>query len=365
MENENMKSLDIKLLDEVNQIEIGSVEDLDLMHITCFATHEGLNLNGTYFNREILLRAYPSFIEKPLVIVTDNNLQPTGHGFDFVKRTFDNDKRKAVGHIIEAYPVLVKGNEIENVAYMPHEDIPPEGELRIICKIVVYKHYLYEIASVLEDLHRLGELKFSMEGTMDCNIGEDGVKYCTAIHFTGLAIVKNPAFQNSYSLEVAEQEKGGKELDFEKAYNELKTEHETLVAEKAVTDSGLETKTNEVAEKDNRIEALTEEVAELKLKVEKLEPYKTQVIASEQKAIGEKRLKRLQTFEYAEKTAEELGSLTKEEYADVLEQAMDAAEAKKVDTKTETAETFGVPVFDTAVMAESARALFDVMKELV
>ena len=44
---------------------------------------------------------------------------------------------------------------------------------------------------------------------------------------------------------------------------------------------------------------------------------------------------------------------------------MDAAEAKKVDTKTETAETFGVPVFDTAVMAESARALFDVMKELV
>lgn len=365
MENEKMKTLDIELLDEVNQIEIGSVEDLDLMHITCFATHEGLNLNGTYFNREILLRAYPSFIEKPLVIVTDNNLHPTGHGFDFVKRTFDNDKRKAVGHIVEAYPVLVRGNKIENIAYMPHEDIPSDGELRVICKIVVYKHYLYEIASVLEDLHHRGELKFSMEGTMDYNVGEDGVKNCTAIHFTGLAIVKTPAFQNSYSLEVAEKEKGGKELDFEKAYNELKTEHETLVAEKAVADSGLDTKATELAEKENRIEALTEEVAELKLKVKELEPYKEQVIAAEQKAVGEKRLKRLEAFEYAEKTAEELGSLTKEEYADVLEQAMDAAEAKKAKSKTETAEIFGIPMFETSVTAESAKALYEVMKELV
>ena len=75
------KKSDVKfeLLRKNDIFEIGSVQDVDLMKIRCFGTHEGVNENGTDFPRDMLLECYPTFIDKPLILVQDSFGLPTGH----------------------------------------------------------------------------------------------------------------------------------------------------------------------------------------------------------------------------------------------------------------------------------------------
>ncbi len=326
---------EIELLKKHDTFELSSVQDVDLMRIRCFATHEGLNENGTFFSREVLLKNYQTLIDKPLVLVQDKFGMPTGHGYDFQRSTFDKDKRVNVGHVINAFPVIVddSGNIIDISDKDPSEY--EHGELRIICDLVLYKYYLHEVAEIILDLHTNGMLKFSIEGLMDCNLDDSRIKHCTRIQFTGLAIVRRPAFVNSHSLEVAEKQ-GGTELDFEKLYNDLKADHDTLIAEKAIVDEKLVTAETKIGELNTtiaeKIDALADkeiEISEAKDAIAELTPFKEKIETAEKLAVGEKRLERLTKLGYTEKSIEELCSMDQTEYSELLESVVDTASSAK------------------------------------
>ena len=338
--DENEKSdIGFELLKETDKFEISSVKDIDLMKIRCFATHEGLNANGTSFTREMLLECYPSFIDKPLILVEDVNGRPTGHGFNYDTRTFNTEDRKNVGHIINAIPCVVDDTGvIQDVSNIQLEDFP-EGEFRIICDLVVYKYYLREMSEILLDLHANGMLNFSMEGLMDCWTDLKGIRHCTNIQFTGLTIVRRPAFINSYSLEVAEKKEGGNNLDFEKMYNELKasndtliSDHATAVSELASVKSDLETKKTELAELKGVVETKDVEIAEAQDKISELTPFKEQVEVAAANALGQKRHDRLAKLGYTAKSVEELSTMDQATYSALLEDALDAVANKKKKT---------------------------------
>ena len=194
-------------------IELSESTDQDLMRIKCFGCHEGINENGTEFPREVLKESYRTFIDKPIVISADSKNMPTGHAYDHKRKRFIEEKRKYIGHIIDAYPCIVT-QDGEIILISDDEEITADGEYRIICEFVVYKRYMSEIATALEMLHNNDNLNFSMESIVDYYLSEDGVKHCTKIQFTALTIVKNPAFKNSISLEIAEREETL--MDFEK-----------------------------------------------------------------------------------------------------------------------------------------------------
>ena len=346
-----MAVANINLIEANKTIEFSSVDDTDLLIVTCFATHEGVNANGTEFTRQVLADCYKSFVDKPLVLVPNVFGEPTGHGFDFINRKFNIKDRKIVGHIQSSDLCIyneIKGGSVELLGENDNleEFINRFGEMRVICKIVVYKHYLTEVTQMITRLHNEGKLKFSMEGLIDSFTSEDGVKHCTDIQFTGLAIVENPAFKNSYSLDVAEEEEKGEKMDYEKMYNELKAKYDALVKEKSGSTKKEEKpeggtsedkkKKNGCAEIDvEKYESLVNKVADLTNEVASLKPYKEAAEKAEALKIGKKRLDTLTKFGYEEKSAEELAEINYEEYASLLEKTVEAS----TQVTEETAET--------------------------
>lgn len=323
---DNKKVMDIDLTTISNKIEMASYYDADLMRIKAFATTEGRNLNGTIFPRQNLLLAYRSFIDKPVIIVPTSDNSPSGHGFNFKNGTFDLNKRKHVGHITNAYPVIVnEDGEIFEIYCV--EDIAncPDGELRIVTEMVIYKNYFTDIAERLEFLHNIGELAFSMEALVSAISTDDGGKVCTEIAFTGLAIVDNPAFVNSKSISVSEKEEENMELQ------EM---YDALVAEKADVDSKLEEATNEITSLKEELAEVKGELATVKAEKEtaiaELTPFKEKVEADKKAALGNERAEKLAKFK-VEKDATELAELTKEEFVDML---VEAAENFKPEVAT-------------------------------
>ena len=343
-----MTVANINLIEANKTIEFSSVDDTDLLIVTCFATHEGVNANGTEFTRQVLADCYKSFVDKPLVLVPNVFGEPTGHGFDFINRKFNTKDRKIVGHIQSSDLCIyneLKGGSVELLGENDNleEFINRFGEMRVVCKIVVYKHYLTEVTQMITRLHNEGKLKFSMEGLIDSFTSEDGVKHCTDIQFTGLAIVENPAFKNSYSLDVAEEEEKGEKMDYEKMYNELKAKYDALVKEKSGstkkeekpeggTSEDKKKKTGCAAVDVEKYESLVNKVADLTNEVASLKPYKEAAEKAEALKVGKKRLDTLTKFGYKEKSAEELAEINYEEYASLLEKTVEAS--TKVTGKT-------------------------------
>lgn len=73
---------------------------------------------------------------------------------------------------------------------------------------------------------------------------------------------------------------------------------------------------------------MAEKVATLTVKIAELEPYKEKVETAERQAIGEKRHACLEKMGYTEKSATELAECTQEEYAELLETAINAQNTK-------------------------------------
>lgn len=395
----------------VEKLEFGSIDDDDLMFIKCYATTEGKNLNGTYFSRRLLANSYRSFIDKPLVIVPSYLGEPTGHGYDFINKRFKNDERKVVGHIIDSKLVIVpetstNTDDYENneLILLTEEDIASgkflvyKGELRVLCTVVVYQHYLTEVADIIRNLHDQHRLNFSMEGLMDATEGDDGVRYADDITFTGLAIVKNPAFVNSYSLEVAEildnkggvvmaesnnnqnqnnqnnqnnQDSSGATVPKAKydallqKYNDLLEKYNALKGQKSGgnSNSGSDSKSqNTKASVDmaNKYTEALEEIAELKSQVKELTPFKERIETAEKLKVGKDRLERLSKLSKVDVTAEQLAEMSEAEYIEMLEKAVDAK--KPV---TETAEEIDGVIFDHSSDSKSDKSiLLDAIAEL-
>lgn len=315
---DNKKVMDIDLTTISKDFEMASYYDADLMRIKAFATTEGRNLNGTIFPRQNLLIAHRSFIDKPVIIVPTKDNSPSGHGFNFKNGTFDMAKRKHVGHITDAYPVIVESNgAIHEIYGIEDAKDYPDGELRIVTEMVIYKNYFTDIAERLEFLHNIGELAFSMEALVNAISTDDGGKVCTDITFTGLAIVDNPAFVNSKSIAVSEKEEENMELQ---------EKYDALVAEKAVVDSQLEEVTNELTSLKEELAEVKGELATVKAEKEtaiaELTPFKEKVEADKKAALGNERAKKLAKFN-VEKDSTELAELSNEEFANMLVEAAD------------------------------------------
>lgn len=306
-------------------IEIASISDIDLMRIKCFALNEGKNENGTIFPRDKILSSYKTLIDKPVIIVPDKYGFPTGHAFNFITGTFDEQKRKRIGHITSAYPVIVKDSHITCIDEQKLNDDSfkfPEGQLRIVVDMVIYKDYLTKIADVLEYLHNINDLFFSIESLVIKNDNE-----CEKIHFMGLTVVANPAFVEAKSIEIAVKiiEKEEKKVDYEKLYNELKEKYEALKKQLESSHTGKspedEKKEKETAEKlekaSEKIADLTKELAEVKTSCEVLKEYKEKFEVAEKKAIGKERAEKLKKLG-VEKDEKELSEMSTIEFAELI-----------------------------------------------
>lgn len=319
----------IDLLNKEETFEFASINDADLMNIKCFATTEGTNKNKLLYRREVLARCYRTFIDKPVFITADSTNNPTGHGFNFKTKKFDDKRRKAIGHIVSASQVVVDSED--NIHYIDGyslEDIP-EGEYRIVVDMVVYKKYFTDITTQLEFLHDIGCLSFSMESLVDCNIDEDGVKDCTDITFTGLAIVENPAFENSKSIEVAEEE--DEQVNYEELYNAERVKNETLVAEKVALETEVASVKEEMEAVNQEIASVKEELAgskvevtELNSEIENLKPFKEKVEIAEKEELGKARQEKLSKFTQDVVEIAELSEMTNEQFADLLIEKADS-----------------------------------------
>ena len=347
--------VDIDLTKKEPTFEVASTYDSDIMRILCFATHEGENLNGTIFPPKILMSSYRTFVDKPVVIVPNKFDNPTGHGFDFKSQKFDNSKRINIGHIVDAYPVIVKDDEIYRIWDIEELDMEEYqgGELRIVTALAIYKHYYADIAERLKLLHDIDDLKFSMEAVVDAYSTEDGGKVCTDIQFTGLAIVDNPAFVRAHSIEVSSQKEEDEAMEFKEMYEAAKAENETLIAEKEAVVAELETAKTELAEVKEELANSKAEVAQVQAEVESLKPYKEKVEMAEKEELGKARAAKLEKFGVKEADAMELAEKSKEEFADMLLEAAD----KMVVTASAEEEVIGLPNHNTNMKSNREKLL--------
>lgn len=363
----------IDLTKKDTQFEIASVQDADLMKIRCFATHEGENLNGTIFPPKVLINCYRTFIDKPVVIVPDSFNNPTGHGYDYKKQTFKNDKRVNVGHIVNAFPVMVSPDE-EIIEVYGVEDLDREEfndyELRIVADIVIYKHYLYDIAERLKLLHEMGGLSFSMESVVDCYVTEDDKRVCTDISFTGLAIVDKPAFTRAKSIEVAGQ-KGDEDMEFKEMY-EAEVQKSAELAEKVKgLEEANETLKSEKSDLETQIAEVKEELANSKqetsnalAEVESLKPFKEQVENAEKEALGKERAAKLEKFGVKDVDVAELAEMSAVDFADKLVEAADNAQT--IIAEDESHSAMGIPQHNPSASSNKdklVKALAGLMNE--
>lgn len=352
---EAMKKINLDFTKANCKVELASIHDADLMRIICFGTHEGKNLNDVIFPRKILMTSYRTFIDKPVIIVPSSSNLPTGHGFDFNKQTFDSDKRKNIGHITNAFPVFVNDKdeifEVYDLSMLDDEQYA-DCELRIVCELVVYKNYFSDISDRLEYLHNMGNLSFSMEALVSSYKTEDDSKVCTDIMFTGLAIVDEPAFVNSKSIEVSEKEE--KDMEFKEMYEAEKAKNEALVAEKATVESELATSKEELTSTKEELASVKTELAEAKAEVESLKPFKEQVELAEKENLGKERLAKLEKLGVKDLDAMELAEKTKEEFADML---VEAAENYVPVVAEKQDEVIGLPSVNTGMKSNKDKLI--------
>lgn len=349
-----MKQITEINLTQKDTVELASITNFDQMHIKCFATTEGKNLNGTEFPRNTLLASYKSLIDTHVWIVPDKYGFPTGHGFDFTSAEFDMEKRKNIGHIKNAYPVIVtKDEQIVDVSEMNIEDFP-EGELRIVADLAIDKFYFSEIADNLKYLHSINDLFFSMEA-LTKGVQKEDRRECSEISFTGLAIVSNPAFVNSKSIEIAQRKEEEHSLDFEKEYNELKTKYDTVVAENET----LKNASAGITEVATELATAKTELATANKTIDELKVYKEKFETAEKEKLGKTRAEQMKKLG-KEIEASELAEKTDVEFAQLVIEAASTFEAKPLEDKDDDE---GIDVAGVLSFNHSKKNKFDKLDE--
>lgn len=311
------KALKLNIIGEIlpkitDKMENAGYNDRDIMAIRAIACYEGVNSNDALLERDDLEKAVQTLIGKPVRILFDG-ANPTGHGYNKETKTFSKLVAN-IGFIQWAYGEV---NE-------------QTGRYEVIVEICVWQKYYPKISHRMRELHRLGELNFSIEAERDFETNHEGYRRCFNINFTGIAVVQCPAFQEAKSLMVADlKQQGG--LKMENLQEILKNIKENVGAEIAeqfnnhlgllnakITEfednlkkakNELTTAKEEIAEKDGVIKSLTAD----------RDKYKDIVETAERQKLGQERLEKLQKYGKVEKTANELAELEKETFVDLLE----------------------------------------------
>ena len=289
-------------------VELGEWSDKDLMFIQGIAVREGVNANNALFERDDLSKTANTLTGKPLKIRFVHN-NPTGHGYDRQTGIFD-EIVKPIGAIHYAWP-----NESD------------DGKLQVVFEAVVWQVYYPEVANRLRQLHREGNLKFSIEASRDEEVTPEGYRRQFNILFHGLCVVANPAEAKATSLMVAELiNEGGKKVDYEKLYNELLNKFNEQGNQLA-----LVSKDKELAEKDrDELKTQATEVAEKVIDLEgqlkevtaEKDNFKNQIEQAEKESLGAERLVKLQKYGEVTETAKELAELDREAWVSRLEEAV-------------------------------------------
>lgn len=320
MEKENSINIDLTSDDLNEEVIMAAVEDADLLKIKCYAVHEGKNGNGLIMLREVLLNSYRTLIDKPVVIEPDKNDFPLKHGYDYKTKQFNHDKRKTIGHVVDAYPVIVKQDGTVVNVYDIEDTNEVAGELRIVTQLVVYKQYYPNIVERIKFLHNVDNLSFSIEAITRVINADDNTRVASQAGFTALAIVDVPAFEHSKSIEVAAKEDNGME--------ELQAKFEQALADKVALETNVANLETELASVKDENVSLKEELANTKVEVASLQtekenivaeltPYKEKVELAAKEALGKERAAKLSKLG-VEKDATELASMSKEDFADLV-----------------------------------------------
>jgi outer membrane murein-binding lipoprotein Lpp len=307
-----------QILDKpTERMEMAGYSDKDIMAIRAVAIYEGVNANNALFEKDDLEKAVNTLVGKPLRILFDGE-NPTGHGFDRETRKFSTLVTN-IGFIQWAY-----GQENEVT-----------GKYEIVVEVAVWQKYYPEICQRLRELHRDGELKFSIEADREFEITPEGYRRCFNILFTGLAVVRNPAFDEARSMMVAEiLEKGGQVQmeELMKLVSGLNESIGTEIAEQFKSNLGtlnaeIDTLKSKVEVAENETAEVKAELAEANGKLKEVEAdrdkYKNVVETAEKEALGAERLDKLSKYGKPEKSAEELAELSKDEYAEELIKAVE------------------------------------------
>lgn len=302
-----------KIVDQKpDHIEIAGYNDRDIMLIQAVAVHDGLNENGALFLKDDLQRAEGTLRGKPLKIrfVSDG---PTGHGYDPETNTFD-ELVQCIGFINDSW------------GYVSDET----GRYEVEVWICMWQKYYPEIAGALRQLHAEGNLKFSIEAERDFEITEEGYRRCYNINFTGLCVVKNPAFTGARSKMVAEIlnhiEGGSSTVNFEEKYNEMVIKNEALSSELATVKEQLNEATTQIEDAKSELASTKEELVTitgtLKDATTELDALKSAQEQAEKEALGKERQDKLAKYG-VEKSVEELAELSKDQFVDELAEAVD------------------------------------------
>lgn len=330
--------LDFKgsVLDKITQnMELAGYNDRDVMAIRGVACYEGVNKNNSLFERADLYKAEQTLSSKPIKIrFVDNN--PTGHGLNLKTGAFDKLVQR-VGFINYVWGNLNTDNlEDDEVRENWDKDFAErKGTYEIMFEGVVWQKDFPNISKRIRELHNEGNLNFSIEAEVDYLITAEGYKKCFNIHFTGIAIVDNPAFPEAKSLMVAEILNKGDKVEMDELKKLLESVNSTIGTEIAeqfkkhlgVLNENIEALKNEnaglkveVAEKKGELSNICAELESVKSVVNE---YKTKEEFAQKQIIGTERYEKLKKYGEVASTIDEIAELSNEKFADLLCEMVD------------------------------------------
>lgn len=311
--------VEFKIVDEFDGLEIAEKEQDDFLLLEGVAFHNGVNSNGAYIELSEAKKGVGTFNHKPIRLLWDG-YNPTGHGYNPSNNTF-SDKVNNIGYIFDAFV-----------------DEGRDEQYKAVVRAVVWKKYYPEIAERLVELHSEGNLKFSIEADRDYEENKDHTRRCYNLNFRGLSIVKNPAWADTRSLMVAEDEATADTTQDvqEETLQEEQPKQAEPKQEKKEAAPKVTAKPNENFE-EAFIE-LKEENIRMKQQINELTnsalTYQTIVEQYQIEKVGNERFEKVSKFVDSPKSVEELGKMDSTEFVEYYEGILDDYSENRIENTT-------------------------------
>lgn len=302
---------------EITNFEIAEEKDyIDIKYILASSIPNG---NGALFTKEELEQHKDTILNTPLIIVPSwEDGLPTGHSIDdFPKLSWN---ARIIG------------------THIASEIIEENGITHLKTTARMWKIREPEIAQTLLSLHKVGDLKFSMECKYQ-NVEVSGnTRILKGVSFIGSAVVDSPANPFSYSLEAAQKHKGGIGMNLEQALQRIGELESQIQSYKKDFEKAQQTEKaskETIDELKKSLKAANENVDKLQAKVKEFEEAAKQ---AEAKELATKRLNEMSKYvEYTEEEKNEKMATFASMSDDVYKLLLETAMKNKKDVKPEVA----------------------------
>lgn len=279
-----------------HDIELAGVNREDLLVIEGIAFTDKVNSNGAVIFKEDAKKDIKTMVGKPLRILWNGN-SPTGHGYDKFTNKFDS--------------------KVQNVGYIHSADVIDSDNdgYKACIQAIMWKRYYPEIAQRLIELDKENNLNFSIEAERKIEILKDGSRRCFNNNFIGLSMVSDPAWSESKSLMVAEnensQESNGAETTSDK--NKVEAKEEKTTKTSSDKEFILESKIRDIENKKT-IDGLNKKIAE----------YEKIISGYKIKDLGQERFDKLSKYTKVEDNLEDLGTMSESDFIKLFEKTVDS-----------------------------------------